>query len=123
MKLVTHLFPLCHQQNECSFVSLRDVLRVLDVMAWLLEHSQPLFQLMDEKLNSKQGEQHQVPEQGGAHKLPATQSCHKPPAAPLARFSSSSSSSSNDDGNDYIPAEDVDVVRYLIFTLYNDNII
>jgi hypothetical protein len=34
-------------------VSLRDVLRVLDVMAWFLEHDEPLFQLMDAKLNAK----------------------------------------------------------------------
>lgn len=44
---------ICCEQDECSFVSLRDVLRVLDVMAWFLEHEQPLFRLMDEKLLAK----------------------------------------------------------------------
>lgn len=34
-------------------MSLRDVLRVLDVMAWFLEHDEPLFQLMDDKLDAK----------------------------------------------------------------------
>lgn len=34
-------------------MSLRDVLRALDVMAWFLEHDQPLFQLMDDKLDAK----------------------------------------------------------------------
>lgn len=34
-------------------MSLRDVLRVLDVMVGFLEHDEPLFQLMDAKLNAK----------------------------------------------------------------------
>ena len=35
-------------QEECSFVSLRDVKRVLDVMSWFYEHRRLLFCLMDE---------------------------------------------------------------------------
>ena len=31
-------------------MSLRDVLRVLDVMTWFLNHDKPLFRLIDEKI-------------------------------------------------------------------------
>ena len=35
-------------QEECSFVSLRDVKRVLDVMTWFYERRNLLFHFMDE---------------------------------------------------------------------------
>ncbi len=35
-------------QDECSFVSLRDIERVMEVMVWFFEHGQELFQMMDE---------------------------------------------------------------------------
>ncbi len=34
-------------QGECSFVSLRDVERVLSVMAWFYRHREMLFPMMD----------------------------------------------------------------------------
>ncbi|KAI0217706.1 hypothetical protein LSAT2_030557 [Lamellibrachia satsuma] len=37
------------QKEECSFVSLRDVKRVLDVMSWFYKKRQLLFRLMDER--------------------------------------------------------------------------
>jgi len=36
-------------QEECSFVSLRDVKRVLDVMSWFYGQRELLFRLMDER--------------------------------------------------------------------------
>lgn len=40
------------QQNECSFVSLRDVDRALKVMMWFYLKGELLFTLMDQKANS-----------------------------------------------------------------------
>ncbi len=46
-------FPVIHclvctcSQGECSFVSLRDVERVLSVMAWFYRHRDMLFPMMD----------------------------------------------------------------------------
>ena len=42
------------QQDECSFVSLRDVDRALTVTSWFFQQAQdsgPLFDMLDEKLN------------------------------------------------------------------------
>ena len=42
------------QQDECSFVSLRDVDRALTVTSWFLQQAQDsgtLFDMLDEKLN------------------------------------------------------------------------
>ena len=36
-------------QNECSFVSLRDVDRLLTVMMWFYENRQLIFSLMNER--------------------------------------------------------------------------
>ena len=36
-------------QDECSFVSLRDVERVLSVMAWFYHHKDVLYSLMDQR--------------------------------------------------------------------------
>ena len=36
-------------QDECSFVSLRDVERVLEVMAWFYEHGDELYDRMDDR--------------------------------------------------------------------------
>lgn len=40
-------------QDECSFVSLRDVERTLQVMMWFYAKGELLFQLMDEKRKLK----------------------------------------------------------------------
>ena len=38
-----------HLQDECSFVSLRDVERVMNVMLWFYQHKDSLFDLIDAK--------------------------------------------------------------------------
>jgi len=39
-------------QDECSFVSLRDVDRTLQVMMWFYDHEE-LFELMDDKADDE----------------------------------------------------------------------
>ena len=39
------------QQNECSFVSLRDVQRVISIVQWFLEHGEPIFEQIRCKKN------------------------------------------------------------------------
>ena len=51
--MVPHTCFAEHQQDECSFVSLRDVDRALTVTSWFLQAqaSETLFDLLDKKLH------------------------------------------------------------------------
>ena len=46
---ITTWYKITCLQEECSFVSLRDVKRVLDVMSWFYGQRELLFRLMDER--------------------------------------------------------------------------
>ena len=49
-----------HRQDECSFVSLRDVERVLCVMRWFYKHRGTLFPRVDECMREKLRDEHQL---------------------------------------------------------------
>ena len=52
---IFHPFCFPFVQDECSFVSLREVERVLSVMAWFYQHKDVLYSLMNCKAEEEFG--------------------------------------------------------------------
>ena len=53
---MANVMSLLITQDECSFVSLRDVERAMKVMVWFYNHRDSLNPLMDEHLNDSDEE-------------------------------------------------------------------